>query len=299
MLMNAFLRFPSQQQGETVEAILHNHLFPSTLQTDGITISCMGNYPFAPAAVLYWICTSKPFDLFIRIPGWATGASTIEHADAEDWPSRHREPFVQNVNDSDTLTGLHKIRIPATPNYRIALTLEAQIRVEKHADKSVSIFYGPLLYADFIQYRHEYKEPRNYKDQASTCPEMLDTSREIFANEPHDEFLHPLWNWGIAIDPNQEMKAIFKQPWVDDNTKKDFHELPNPIWKPGAPPVSIEVTAVCVDWPVQNGTAAPPSAVDTSESGLRRKPFRLKLQPFGAAKLHMAQFPTADLPEPV
>ncbi|KAB2571437.1 hypothetical protein DBV05_g9883 [Lasiodiplodia theobromae] len=173
------------------------------------------------------------------------------------------------------------------------------IRVEKHADKSVSIFYGPLLYAYSIDYRREYKEPRNYKDQASTCPEMLDTGREIWGQRAHDEFLFPFWDWDIAIDPNQEIKAIFKQPWTDSSTKKDFHELPNPIWKPGAPPVSIEVTAVMVDWPVLNGTAAPPSAVDTSESALRSKPFRVKLQPFGAAKLHIAQFPTANLPEPV
>jgi len=45
---------------------------------------------------------------------------------------------------------------------------------------------------------------------------------------------------------------------------------------------------------VKNGTAADPKDIDV-ETMRRGKPFRTKLVPYGSAKLHLAQFPTAKL----
>ncbi|OJD33671.1 uncharacterized protein BKCO1_2800030 [Diplodia corticola] len=295
MLMNSFLRLTPEPRGRALVAVLHAYLIPSKLSIDGITISCESNYPFAPCAMLYSISTDQPFDFFIRVPRWATALSSIEIRDAQAGSSRLYKTFASNVEDA-ALAGLHRVQIPAGGEYKVAVTLHADIRVEYHADKSVSISYGPLLYAYPIEYSVTTRPPRNYKDQVSDCPELDATAAgeadQGWQSKVWDHDLLPTSAWGIAIDPGQKMKLVFSDPWLDGKRER-IRELPNPIWDAGASPVYIEVTAVAVDWPVRNGTAAEPSAVDASST--RGKPFRAKLAPFGTAKLHMAQFPVVDL----
>ncbi|KAL1613317.1 hypothetical protein SLS54_010739 [Diplodia seriata] len=298
MLMNSFLRFTSSREGKPVPAILHAHLIPSQLNIPGTTISCSSNYPFAPCAVHYTITTTQPFDFFIRVPRWATPSSTIDTGAAQPGSSRLCKTFAASVDDNNKpLAGLHRVHVPAGDGaYSIAVTLHADIRVEHHADASVSISYGPLLYAYPVKHETTTRGPRNYKDQASDCPEVETTAPEAEGWKgkvrDHDLLPEPEAPWGIAVDPSKKMALVYQDPWLDGGRER-VRALRSPVWDDGASPVYIEVDAVRVDWPVSNGTAAEPRMVD---AGCRRgKPFRARLAPFGTAKLHMAQFPVVDL----
>lgn len=284
LLMNAFLRVSGSSGDAESPIIFHAYLIPSRLDADGIVISCESNYPFVPCALLYSVSTTKAFEFLIRVPTWASDLSTIECGQAESDTSLFSGPF--EPNDA---AGFHRLRIPSSGNYTIAITLSSAIRVQNHESDSISISLGPLLYAHEIDFEETTRLPRNYKDQASDCAEVADASgSEAWKSNVRDHDYLPTSQWKVAIDMSEEMKIISKDPWLD-GSKRAIRELPNPVWSSGSSPVCIEVTAVEIAWPVKNGTAADPSDVDTS---VRGRSFRARLVPYGTAKLHIAQFPT-------
>ncbi|KAK1640697.1 hypothetical protein BDP81DRAFT_509919 [Colletotrichum phormii] len=250
MLMNAFLRGRTRNG---MPSVAHVHLIPSRLDIDGISINCESNYPFVPCAIRYSIQTSEAFEFLIRVPHWSTTSSTVELRDSENF---------------------HRLKIPAGGEFDIFVTLSAEVRIKEHDDKSVSIYHGALLYAFEIGHKTHTRLPRNYKDQASDCTEVanisdLDEKPWMKACRDHDYLPNSRWN--IGIDPSRGVTA-----------------LPNPLWASGTSPVHLEVEAAGVDWPVRNGTAADPSAVDTAS---HEEAFVARLVPYGTAKLHIAQFP--------
>lgn len=291
--MNAFLRVPIPPSSQALPTILHAYMIPSTLNTDELTIRCETNYPFAPCATLYSISTVQSFDFFIRVPGWATPSSTIEFGE-KTTSAPHSEQFIPNVDDP-SFASLHRIQIPPSQNFKISVTLRADVDIQYHADKSISISYGPLLFAHTIDFEETTRLPRNHKDQISHCAEVANfEGDEDWKTRVRDHDLLPTSPWNVAIDPTKEMKLISEDPWMDA-AKSRIRELPNPVWSKSSSPVYIEASVIEVDWPVKNGTAADPKDVDTSAAGVRGRPFRTKLAPYGTAKLHIAQFPTVNL----
>ncbi|KAF5496551.1 Non-reducing end beta-L-arabinofuranosidase [Colletotrichum fructicola] len=289
LLMNAFLW---KQTPKGMTSIIHAYLIPSRLETEDITINCDSNYPFAPCALRYSISTSKPFKLLIRVPDWASPSSTIEFKGSGSLASAKPQPFIQNTEDSSG--HVHKIDIPAAGDFDVFVTIHAEVRVQKHENGSVSIHYGPLLYAYEIDFKTETRLPRNYKDQASECTEISSVANqdeEPWMTHTRDHDYLPTADWNIAIDPTQGLEVVVhKGPWEQEGDRK-VSELPNPVWNSGASPVHLEVSAAWVSWPTRNGTAADPLDV---EKKIQSQPFRAKLVPYATAKLHIAQFPVVD-----
>lgn len=289
--MNAFLK---RQTDGNIPSILHTYLIPARLKDDGITISCESNYPFVPCALRYTIISNKPFEFFIRIPSWATSSSTIKTL-GPDSESRS-DPFVSNASAGDGLESLYRVNVPSAMTYEIAITMNAEVRTEKHAGGSISIYYGPLLYAYEIDFETRTRLPRNYKDQASDCTEIAavkDQDDEPWKSHTRDNDYIPRQDWGIAIDPSKDIKVVVgKGPWRDGD-EKDVLDLPDPLWSSGSSPVHLEVSAVKVDWPIRNGTAA--DVVDVDTNARQGSPFVARLVPYATAKLHIAQFPTVQL----
>ncbi|KAJ0278624.1 hypothetical protein COL940_007206 [Colletotrichum noveboracense] len=201
-------------------------------------------------------------------------------------------PFIQSKEDSSG--HVHKIDIPAAGDFDVFVTIHAEVRVQKHENGSVSIHYGPLLYAYEIEFKTETRLPRNYKDQASECDEISSVANqdeEPWMTHTRDHDYLPTADWNIAIDPTQGLEVVVHEgPWEQEGDRK-VSELPNPVWNSGASPVHLKVSAAWVSWPTRNGTAADPLDV---EKKIQRQPFRAKLVPYATAKLHIAQFPVVD-----
>ncbi|KAI8219745.1 hypothetical protein K4K54_009173 [Colletotrichum sp. SAR 10_86] len=238
------------------------------------------------------ISTSKPFELLIRVPNWASPSSTVEFKGSASLASTKPQPFVQNTEDSSD--HVHKIDIPAAGNFDVFVTIHADVRVQKHDNGSVSIHYGPLLYAYEIDFRAETRLPRNYKDQTSECTEISSVAHhdeEPWMTHTRDHDYLPTADWNIAIDPTQGLEVVVhKGPWEQEGDR-EVSKLPNPVWNSGASPVHLEVSAAWVSWPTRNGTAADPLNV---EKKIQSQPFRAKLVPYATSKLHIAQFPVVD-----
>jgi hypothetical protein len=141
-------------------------------------------------------------------------------------------------------------------------------------NSSVSIYYGPLLYAFDIPYTERHHLPLNWTDRKPLSDE------EVHAKS-HDYVLEPTELWQYAIDPDS---IVLKR------SRSTVETLPNPIFAKDAPPVFLTVDAWKIAWPADNDTAAwPPTDPVVGED----KKEKIKLVPFGSAKLHIAQFPVA------
>ncbi|KAK1543781.1 hypothetical protein CPAR01_04414 [Colletotrichum paranaense] len=287
MLMNAFLR---GQTSHGEPSVVHAHLIPSRLDIDGISINCESNYPFVPCALRYSIHARESFEFLIRVPHWSSSSSTIELCGNESQSRRETQPFGSTAGNGDS-EFFHRVQIPSGGKFVIFVTLNADVRVKEHDDKSVSVYYGPLLYAYEVGHKTITRLPRNYKDQSSDCTELANVSDqddEPWRKACRDHDYLPNSRWNIGVDPRKGVKVIVERdPWVE-GVERQVAALPNPIWASGTSPVYLEVEAAWVDWPVQNGTAADPSAVDTAVHG---ETFVARLVPYGTAKLHIAQFP--------
>ncbi|KAL7946709.1 hypothetical protein V8C42DRAFT_343649 [Trichoderma barbatum] len=139
-----------------------------------------------------------------------------------------------------------------------------------------AIYHGPMLYAADIAYKEAAHQPLNWTDRtplddSELQPKVMDHSQEAVSP------------WKFAINP--EIISVDISPRQD-------RVLPNPIFDRGGPPTSPDVDAYPMDWPIQYDTAALPPI--NPEVDLETKT-RIKLIPFGAAKLHVAQFPVAKL----
>ncbi|KAK1671469.1 hypothetical protein BDP55DRAFT_718965 [Colletotrichum godetiae] len=287
MLMNTFLRSRTRNG---MPSVAHVHLIPSRLDIDGISINCESNYPFVPCAIRYSIQTSEAFEFLIRVPHWSTTSSTVELYESGSLSRSETQRFGSTTRGRDS-ENFHGLEIPTAGRFDIFVTLDAEVRIMEHDDKSVSIYHGALLYAFEIGHKTHTRLPRNYKDQTSDCTEFAnfsDLEEEPWMKACRDHDYLPNSCWNIGIDPSRGVKVVVKRdPWMK-GTERQVTAPPNPLWASGTSPVHLEVEAAWVDWPVRNGTAADPSTVDTAS---HEETFVARLVPYGTAKLHIAQFP--------
>jgi hypothetical protein len=99
--------------------------------------------------------------------------------------------------------------------------------------------------------------------------------------ETHDWVLDPTSEWRYAIDPASVTVEQLH------NSEKD---LQNPVWTRDAVPVALWVDAWLIDWQQALGTAAVPP----QNPAVTGEPTRIRLIPYGAAKLRIADFPVAQ-----
>lgn len=220
---------------------------------------CRTNYPFS-SILKYTIESDAPFKFYLRIPGWVAGNGTVQVGD--DYP----HPVTPDAS------GLHQILINSGIT-ELIVTLPMEINVVSR-NSSVGIFHGPLLYAADISYTESHHQPLNWTDR-TPLPDF-----EV-QGQSYDHVLEPTSPWKYAIDPSTISV---------ETTAQGNHSLPNPVFTRNGPPISLRVDAYPIDWPVEMDTASLPP-LNTSVHASDK--IRLKLIPYGAAKLHIAQFPVA------
>ncbi|KAI9148723.1 Six-hairpin glycosidase [Paramyrothecium foliicola] len=230
-----------------------------TIKGKTVQVKCRTNYPFG-STLHYEIHSETNFDFAMRIPSWTTPEANF----------KVNCGVSKQVSTDDT--GLQHVSIsPGTTT--IKLELPMTVRIETR-NLSVGIYYGPLLYALDIPYAETSYQPLSWVDRKPLADEEIH-------HKSRDHVLQPTGHWQYAIDPNS---VIINESPSNETT------LPNPIFSSDGPPVSLTVDAWEISWSTEKDTAAWPPIVPIVE---RQKKTKINLIPFGASKLHIAQFPVA------
>lgn len=279
--MDAFLQVADSVDGSTTEDILQAYLVASELRLSNKRISCNTEYPFS-LVIEYIIDTDDAFNLWIRVPEWATNASTVQiQSQSGDWEIQSFIPE-KSLNAQKRA---YKMHVPTSRGFRAKVELSAAIQIQQFYDGTVSFYHGPLLYALEIAHTDKVRMPRNYKDQQSDCADVTSftaLTEERWIENVRDHELIPIAPWSVAVDLSTEVKFV-----KHEITR---HELSTSAWDSRKISGHLEVSAYEVEWPTEGGTAVDPKDVDL-KSVDKRKGFTAKLVPYGCAKLHMAQFP--------
>jgi len=248
----------------------HALLSPAKVSTtlgsgNKVSVSCDTTYPFG-GTLAYTLNADQAFDFYVRVPEWyVSGSSSIS-------VGGHSQSL-----SPDTSTGMHKVSAPAGQS-TITYTLGANIVVQPRANDTVAVTYGALLYGLEIG-EDITAEPA--KEWGSRMP----YPDGYAPPQVHDYTIENTTIWNIAIDP-----STLK---VQQGNSTAGTPLPNPIFTLGASPISLSVQACEIAWPLWRGLPdIPPKVPDRKCLGT---PFQARLIPYGAAKLHIAEFPTLDL----
>lgn len=248
----------------------HALLSPATVSTtlgrgNKVSVSCDTTYPFG-GTLVYTINADQAFDFYVRVPEWYVPTSSSISVGGQ---SQSLSP--------DASTGMHIISVPAGQT-TITYNLGTNIVVQPRANNTVAITYGALLYGLEIGESTTAEPP---KDWGSKTPYP-----EGYAPpQSHDYTIENTTVWSVAIDP-----STLK---VQGGSSTDGGPLSNPIFDLGAPPISMSVQACEIAWPLWRGLPdIPPKLADRKCLGAS---FEARLIPYGAAKLHIAEFPTLSL----
>jgi hypothetical protein len=221
-------------------------------------VSSKTNYPFSDK-LEYEIQSSTPFEFYVRIPNWVnTDKATIRVG----YGRKERISPSNGLQCIKVKSGTTKV------NIQLPMTISTVT-----PNGTVGVYNGPLLYAADIKYAETSHQPLNWTDRLPLPGNEVDL-------RSRDYILEPTSNWRFAIDP-----ATIKVK--QDGTT---HKLPNRVFTRDSVPVSLQVDAYPIGCLIEIDTAGLPPidpVVDKSQKVM------LKLIPFGAAKLHIAQFPVA------
>lgn len=226
-------------------------------------VNCETNYPFS-GKLVYHIKSEKDFQFAIRVPGWIKDLKKT----SVSINGAHPIPLDPDVS------GLQQVAIQKGTSV-ITVDLPLEIRtVERNG--SVGVYRGPLLYAADISINQTSHQPLNWTDRQPLSASEVDP-------RARDYVMSPSSPWQFAIDPSTvavQQESHWNSP------------LPNPIWTAGGPPTVLSVDAYPIEWPINLDTAAPPPVNPAVDAKTKTT---LRLVPFGAAKLHIAQFPVANI----
>lgn len=252
---------------EKEDHIIHALLGPATLQTNvngkNVIISCKTSYPFS-GKLVYSIISATDMEFSVRIPAWTNSTKQNSYSLNGAKP----KPLTQDS------AGLQTIAIKKGET-DLEINLEMSVQITEPRNGSVAVHYGPLLYALDIEFANaSYHSPLNWTDRTPLPSDQI-------TPETHDWVLDPTSEWRYAIDPATVTVEQLHHPDKD---------LPNPIWTRSAVPVALWVDGWLINWNEQTGTAAipPQNPVVTGE------PTKIRLIPYGAAKLRIADFPVAQ-----
>ncbi|KAF9255860.1 hypothetical protein L218DRAFT_883135, partial [Marasmius fiardii PR-910] len=159
--------------------------------------------------------------------------------------------------------GLQEVKLKKGKS-SLVLEVPAEITVESRPHGSVAIHRGPLNYA--LDITHTEKVLK------------------VDPHEPHavDLEYDPIGTWEYAIDPTQ--LTFHYDPPVDD-------VLPSPIFDSGKAPGVIRAIACRIEWPLGGDMFA---AHPPENPGCVGENVRIWLEPFGATKLRISEFPVYD-----
>ena len=209
------------------------------------------------------------FPLYLRIPGWAAGATVSVNGEA------------QSVNAA----GDDYIRIERTwrPGDVVELTLPMKVTVRAWAKNknSVSVNYGPLTFSLKIAESYHLVDSR----QAAMWDSKWQTGADPSKWPAYEIFPASLWNYGLVLD---------KRPVADQ-----FEVVRRPMPASGYPfsadsvPLMIRAKGkVIPEWMVdQYGLCGVLPQSPVKESTPVRE---IELIPMGAARLRISAFPVVD-----
>lgn len=245
--------------------VIHALLGPKTLSTElskgKVTVACTTNYPFS-GRLEYTITSTTDLTFSVRIPGWVNQNSSQYSLDGGK--SVALSPDSNNLQTFQISKG--------TTQLTVKLGMGIQV-TESTVNGTAAVYYGPLLYALDIEYNSSYHSPLNFSSM-----EPLPANQIL--PQTHDYVLDPTSNWQYAIDPTS---VTVQQVYNRDG------QLQNPIWAQNATPVALFADAWLVSWEENLGTAAVPPKYPN----VTGPPSKIRLIPYGSAKLHIADFPMA------
>ncbi|ETS87454.1 hypothetical protein PFICI_01282 [Pestalotiopsis fici W106-1] len=246
--------------------VAHILLGPTSLKTtlggsSAVQVDCHTNYPFS-SSLEYTVTSEVAFDFYVRIPEWTAMNSSFAMQNG------HKSPLKPEAD------GLHHFRLEQGAT-KLSVFLDMSINIVMR-NGSAGVYRGPLLYAAAADYNETAFQPLNWTDRSALPTAQVDP-------RSRDHALIPTSPWMYAIDPStvaMESGGDLRGP------------LSNPIFSKHAILPTLAVDAYRFDWPIDHDTAAIPPIKPTVDVSSRT---RLKLIPYGAAKLHIAQFPVVDL----
>lgn len=247
-------------------ALLSPAMVSTTLVSGNkVSVSCDTTYPFG-STLRYTSNADQAFDFYVRVPEWYVSASSSISLNGQ---SQSLSP--------DATTGMHKVSVAAGQS-TITYTLGANIVVQPRANDTIAVTYGALLYGLEIG------------ESWTAGPVKKSGDRKPYPDgyappQAHDYTIENTTVWNVAIDASTLR--------IQRGNSTALTSLPNPIFTIGASPISMSVQACEIAWPLWRGLPdIPPKTADRKCLG---KAFEARLIPYGAAKLHMAEFPTLDL----
>ncbi|KAM0274927.1 hypothetical protein ACHAQH_007736 [Verticillium albo-atrum] len=214
----------------------------------------------------YEISSEVEFDFAVRIPDWTTSRASLQVNNK-----------CSKRIDADS-SSLQHIPIPAGQT-NLTLVLPMEVRTETR-NSSIGIYYGPLLYALDLPFTQTEHQPLNWTDRKPLADEDVHP-------KARDHVLKPTGRWQYAIDP--ESVHVVES---GSEGEGEGEELPSPIFTRDGPPTFLTVDAWEIDWVIDGDSAAWPPINPVVEEDKKTK---IKLIPYGAVKLHVAQFPVVKV----
>ncbi|KAJ3784162.1 hypothetical protein GGU10DRAFT_377002 [Lentinula aff. detonsa] len=244
-ITNAFLTTPDRS------GLIQLYLGPFKVQTtltgeNQVEVTVETLYPFGDT-LNTTVLAAKPFVYYVRVPKWVVGGFMVFN----DGERRQIAP--------DSETGLMRIGVDAGLT-NFVLHFPAEITIEKRLHGSVAVHRGPLNYAHDI--------PR---------------SEKIIAQDPHESHavdlqIEPTGAWEYAINADIATMSFHNEAELVVETHLTYSKLPSPIFDLGKPPVSINVNACLIEWPLAGDmfvTSPPENPKCVGEERM------IKLTPFG------------------
>lgn len=224
-----------------------------------VRVQCETNYPFSED-LTYKIHSECAFDFGVRVPEWTAYSNRSATAVVGGSQADSLQP------DSN---GVHHFSVTAG-----ASTIHFKLPMEVHTvtrNGSVGIYRGPLLYAADIAHSTTSHQPLNWTDLSPLADSEID-------HRCRDHVLEPAAPWQYAVDPSSA------------RVEHSDRSIAQPAWESQGQNTVLSVDAYPIAWPETLGTADVPPQNPTVDRGAKTS---LRLIPFGAAKLHIAQFPVA------
>ncbi|KAJ6627782.1 hypothetical protein B0H10DRAFT_1991863 [Mycena sp. CBHHK59/15] len=271
---HAFFTDPSANA--VIHAFLGPFSFSGTLaHTNHVQVTVDTLYPFGNT-LTYTVSASKPFAFKIRVPTWAQNStkSTISVNNAR-----------ATVLSPDSFS-LHTVQVNAGKT-TLHVNLNSPLEIEVRYNGAVAVTRGALNYAVEIAYNDTIapglRSGQALSDVRRLYPNAPAQYITPFDNHTHDNTLLPTSAWNIAIDPSTIV--------VSDKSATT-QSIPFYAWAPGSQPVTMTASACQIQWGLTLGTASPPP---TSPVRCTGDVFKVKLVPFGAAKLRLGEIPVISV----
>lgn len=267
VMPNYVIRMWMKSADNGLAAVLYG---PSTVtarvgaQKQPVEIVQSTHYPFEEE-IRFTINASAPvaFPLSLRIPGWCRAARLTVNGKAAD----------ATPNGQGFVTLQRTFR----PGDKIVLTLPMELALSRWPQQGVGIERGPLVFSLPIRASWTSKVVPRYSTEAFPCWEA----------RPESE-----WNYGLAVDEAKlaEDVQVRQQPLSPDQEIDPWVNPPISLTAPAKKIANWELMANPVD-PAQKFTPVLPELTTAQVSETTE---RLKLEPYGSAKLRVTIFPDVN-----